>query len=64
MQDPNINPVDYPNFARQYASLSPDEYCWTHLENWLEEHGRSLKSYRYWLEFRLLTDRLPISSII
>jgi hypothetical protein len=56
----SISPLACPEAARKYASLSPDFYCEAHLNNWIEEHGKSLTSYKRWLEFRLNTDSDPI----
>lgn len=55
-----MNPILYPEACRKYAELSPDLYCKAHLDNWLDEQGRSLKSWGDWLLFRLATDRLPL----
>lgn len=57
-----MSPLLYPAACRKYAELSPDIYCQAHLDNWLDERGRSLLSWGDWLHFRLATDSLPLTS--
>lgn len=59
----NLNPSQYPDAARKYAELSPDQHCVDHLNNWLEDNGRSLLSFQQWLVFRLITDNANIINI-
>jgi hypothetical protein len=56
MKTINLTPCLYPSAARKYAILSPDRYCTAHLAHWIKTKGKSLDSYRQWLNFRLNTD--------
>jgi hypothetical protein len=50
----NIPTVLAPVYARKWVELSPDPYIHLHLENWLDTHGKTIGSYKLWLEHHLL----------